>query len=77
MLILSQDGDTIVNLDNVEGIWINPPLNNNDGLFEIRAETYSSNMVIGEYDTEKRAKEILIEIATIYDEAILFLMPKE
>lgn len=66
MIIISQDKDVIVNFDNVENIWINNPLENNDGKFEIRAESYSNNMVIGEYETEKRAKEVLQDITNTY-----------
>ena len=62
MIIVSQDKDVIVNFDNVENIWINNPLENNDGKFELRAESYSNNMVLGEYETEGRAKEVVEEI---------------
>ena len=66
MIIVSQDKEVIVNFDNVENIWINNPLENNEGKFEIRAETYSNNMLIGEYKTEERAKEVLQEISNWY-----------
>ena len=80
MIIVSQDKDVIVNFDNVENIWINNPLENNEGKFEIRAESYSSNMLIGEYETEKRAKEVLIDIVENYNItplAMVYKMPKE
>ena len=66
MVIVSQDKDVIVNFKNVENIWINNPLENAEGKFEIRAESYSNNMIIGEYATEKRAKEVLKEIGERY-----------
>lgn len=66
MIIVSQDKDVIVNFDNVENVWINNPLENDEGKFEIRAESYSNNMLIGEYETEERAKEVLAEIVDTY-----------
>lgn len=66
MIIVSQDKDVIVNFNNVENIWINNPLENDDGKFEIRAESYSNNMLIGEYETEEKAKEVLQELADTY-----------
>ena len=66
MIIVSQDKDVIVNFNNVENIWINNPLENDDGKFEIRAESYSNNMIIGKYETEERVKEVLQEILIRY-----------
>lgn len=66
MIIVSQDKEVIVNFNNVENIWIYNPLENNEGKFEIRAETHSNNMFIGAYKTEERAKEVLGEIINIY-----------
>lgn len=66
MIIVSQDKDVIISFDNVENLWINNLLENDNNKFEIRAETHSSNMIIGEYKTEERAKEILQEIACQY-----------
>lgn len=87
MIIISQEKDVIVNFDNVENIWINNPLENDEGKFEIRAESYSNNMLIGEYKTEERAKEVLKEIVFKYGECNrfgpgfvaneVFYMPKE
>lgn len=62
MIIVSQDKEVIINFDNVENIWINNPLIKDEDKFEIRAESYSNNMLIGEYETQERAKEILQEI---------------
>lgn len=62
MIIVSQDKDVIINFDNVEDLWINNPLENDNGNFEIRAETHSNNINIGEYQTIERAKEVLKEI---------------
>ena len=67
MIIVSQDKDVIVNFDNVGNIWINNPLENDDGKFEIIAENYLNNTVIGDYKTEERAKEILQEIIEFYE----------
>ena len=69
MIIVSQDKEVIVNFNNVENIWINNALENNEGKFKIRAESYSNNMLIGEYKTEERAKEVLEEIIEAYNKS--------
>lgn len=68
MLILSQDKDSIINFNNIVSIWINSPLENNEGEFEIRAESDNTYETLGYYKTEERAKDILYEI---------FIMNKE
>lgn len=66
MIIVSQDRAVIVNFNNVENVWINNPLENTEGKFEIITESYSNNRLMGEYDTEERAKEVLKEIMKEY-----------
>lgn len=70
MIIVSQDREEIVNFDNIEDIWINNPLENDEGEFEIRAESCSYNNIIGEYKTEKRAKEVIEEIIKQYENSM-------
>ena len=63
MLILSQKKDEIVNLDNV----VNFRLGYN-GNFIVRAENHEKVCELGEYGTEKRAKEVLNEIIRKYQD---------
>ena len=76
MIIVSQDKDVIVNFDKVENIWINNPLENNKRKFQIRAESYSRNMVIGEYKTQERAMQVLGEIIEFYEDTRQKMMLK-
>lgn len=67
MLIVSQDKTMILNYENIEVIGIGNPLENNDGKFKILVETTSDNQYpIAEYETEKRANEVLQEIVGLY-----------
>lgn len=59
MIIVSQDNKTLINFDNVVGIYIENPLENNNGNFRIVVETYTAEYNIGEYKTEERAREVL------------------
>lgn len=69
MLILSQDGRIIVNLDNIKTIEL-------DIIADFKAitifretnevETGVCGLYIGKYDTEERAKEVLQEIINEY-----------
>lgn len=67
MLIVSQDKDTIMNLDNIEILGIGNPLEDDDGKFKILANTISdSQYTLAKYDTEERAKEILQNLTSLY-----------
>lgn len=61
MIILSQDKKEIINFDNVNLIRVR-----NDGSIVTYDNTYNEqtgvSSVLGKYETEKRAKEILREI---------------
>ena len=61
MIILSQDGKEIINFDNVNLIRVQ-----DDGSIVTYDNTYNEQTgvysVLGKYETEKRAKEILREI---------------
>ena len=61
MIIVSQDKETIINFDKVTEIA------QEDGEIGVSNDLYSDNFqVIGIYETEERAKEILQEIAQRY-----------
>lgn len=63
MIIVSQDKKTIVNFDKVKSIWIDDNvLDKTNTEFEICAD----GETLGFYTTEKRAKEVLEEIAGKY-----------
>lgn len=67
MIIVSQDKYIIANFANIEMLGIGSPLEDDDGKFKILANTISDNQyVIGKYETEERAKEVLKEIARFY-----------
>lgn len=69
MIIVSQDKDNIVNFDNVVSIGIEDfDLNNNNCYQRITAETLGTAVVLGDYKTEERAKEVLKEITRMYQE---------
>lgn len=63
MVIISQDKTKILNFDNIEVVGIGNPLDNIDGKFQILVDTTNDNeFSIGEYKTEKRAKEVLNDL---------------
>lgn len=63
MIIVSQDKDAIVNFDRTQNIWIDSNvLDKTNTTFDIVAD----DEALGSYETEKRAKEILQEIAERY-----------
>lgn len=62
MIIVSQDKETIINFDKVTEIA------QEDGEIGVSNDLYSDNFqVIGIYETEERAKEIIQEIAQRYN----------
>ena len=77
MLILSQDKNLIINFDNTENLWINGLIENNNGKFEIRAETHSANIMIGEYDTEERTQQVLRQIFSSASALDRYVMPEK
>lgn len=63
MIIVSQDGRSIVNFDNVENIDIVADLDGTGEVpYKIYYETKSQRDVLGRYKTQERAKEVLQEI---------------
>lgn len=80
VIIVSQKKDCIVNFDNVEGIGIGNPLEDNDGLFNIVCNTEGGQYIIGKYKTEGRAMEVLQEIVNKYkgyNDNKVYEMPEE
>lgn len=77
MIIVNQDETEIVNFNNIIGINIRYPLEDNESKFVIMAETDEMEYVLGKYKTEKRAKEVfemLIKALTCI-EIKIFKMP--
>ena len=64
MIIVSQDKSKIVNFENVEKIYIDM---NEEKKCRIFAEGHNIITILGEYETEERAKEILNDIETAYN----------
>ena len=63
MIIVSQDKTEIVNFENIEVLGIGNPLENNNGKFAIIANAITDNQyILGVYETEERAKEVLQKI---------------
>lgn len=77
MIIVSQDKMQIFNFDRIKNIWIDDNvLDKTDTEFAICAD----GEILGDYDTEERAKEVLQEIVEIHRVAIPtaeYQMPKE
>lgn len=69
MIIVSQDKDNIVNFDNVVSVGIiDFDINDKNCWQRITAETLGTAVVLGDYKTEERAKEVLKEITRMYQE---------
>lgn len=65
MIVLSQDKDKIVNFDNLTQVYITQ--DEEKSAYFIRFETVDSLYDdLGEYKTEKRAKEVFQEIISKY-----------
>lgn len=62
MIIISQDKTQTINFDITHHIWIENPLENDSGKFEI----YADGELLGEYATEEKAKDILHDITRKY-----------
>lgn len=61
MIIVSQDGEGIINFERITNIWIS---DDTGEYFEINAD----GELLGNYKTRKRAKEVLEEIIEEYKE---------
>ena len=68
MLIVSQEGDTIVNFANVSYLWIDEY----DTAYEIRAYMAYHAISLGKYSTFYRALDILDNIKKRYSECNAF-----
>lgn len=73
MIIVGQDNMEIFNFDEIFRLyvdnWSNEEFATEPNCFCIKAEKSSDNMIcafLGEYKTEKRAKEVLEEITDMY-----------
>lgn len=79
MIIVSQDKTKIVNFDNLTQIYITQ--DEEETLFFIRYETVDSLYDdLGDYKTEERAKEVLMDIVNNYNItplAMIYKIPEE
>ena len=68
MIIISQDKKIISNFERTIGIQIDEHITNSDGEkdYEIKEISERKECVIGVYEDEERAKEVLQEIAEFY-----------
>ena len=62
MIIVSQDKKEIINLDNIQRLFVDADYIS----AVIYAECIEDDILIGSYKTEKRAKEVLAEIVQKY-----------
>lgn len=77
MIIINQRKDTIINFDKVESIDIVADLDGTGEVpYKIFYETSSNREELGQYKTEKRAIEVLVEIATAYTDMEILNIPK-
>lgn len=85
MIIVSQDKRMIINFDNIVGIVIRKNTDENVYQIQCKSENEKNKRIIGKYDTEERAKEVLDWIVTCYtgdgkvqnDGFVCMEMPKE
>lgn len=66
MIIVSQDKKMIINFENISGIVIRK--NTNERVYQIqcKSEDEKKCRIIGKYETEERAKEVLNDIVKFY-----------
>lgn len=71
MIIVSQDKSEIINFDKVQDIYVS-------GRYISLNFELNNNEVVGTYETEERAKEILADIYSKINEGkTVYKMPKE
>jgi hypothetical protein len=66
MIIVSQDKKMIINFENISGIVIRK--NTDERVYQIQCKSEGEKKcrIIGKYETEERAKEVLNDIAEFY-----------
>lgn len=62
MIIVSQDKRMIINFDNIVGIVIRKNTEENIYQVQCKSENEKNKRILGKYETEERAKEVLQEI---------------
>ncbi len=67
MVIVSQDKYNILNFDTTVNIGVEEITTLSD-IVQISAQTNGNTVILGRYDTQERAKEVLKEIAERYNE---------
>ena len=78
MIIVSQDKTSLANYNNISCIEIYPPLDDTQN-YEIDAEKVNGELIeLGIYETEERAKEVLIDIySKVVDGKKNYRMPED
>ncbi len=76
MIIVSQDKYNILNFDTTVNIGVEEISTLND-IVQISAQTNGNTIVLGKYETEERAKEVLQEIVNKYTEYVTINNPKQ
>lgn len=66
MIIVSQDKEVIVNFDNVQAINVHMQNKKQVAAWFSCNENNRNNVLLGNYETEERAKEVIKEIARFY-----------
>jgi len=84
MLILVQEGNTIINIDVIERIYIDKVDNDEDesyGSYTIECRSITEDLactdVLGYYETLEIAQEILREIMSAYVNEKIYAMPED
>ena len=74
MIIVSQDKYNILNFDTTVNIGVEEISTLND-IVQISAQTNGNTIVLGKYETEERAKEVLQEIINNYANSQIVKLP--
>lgn len=67
MIIISQDRKMIINFENIVGVIIRKNTDENIYQIQCKSENEKNKRILGKYETEERAKEILKEICLNYE----------
>lgn len=70
MIIVSQDKYNILNFDTTVNVGVEEITTLRD-IVQISAQTNGNTVILGEYATEERAKEVLQEIKNTYKHGII------
>ena len=74
MIIVSQDKYNVLNFDTTVNIGVEEITTLND-IVQISAQTNGNTIILGKYETEERAKEVLQEIINNYANSQIVKLP--